>query len=608
MQASDMATFRLLRSQLHHFNFPNYSIFRNRHHQNPKISRHFSPPLNPQFIHSINLKQSPESPLLVVNSQAKQTPSNSPPREPISDKNPNSWSVFSSTGTNPKISNSVEESVEDRRNTVSKSSLGKGKKGKVNWVCSDCGHSEGQWWGICKSCKKVGTLEPFSVAENSEKRKLSGIELSENAMRSWLPQQKGGHSGPVRLSDVNRGINDSDWRIQLSGIFGAEVARVLGGGIVPGSLTLVGGDPGVGKSTLLLQLAALIAESCNGAAPVVYISGEESVEQIGNRADRLNIDTEDLYLYSGTDVEDILEKVQPFCPCALIIDSIQTVYLKGVAGSPGGPVQLKECTAALLRFSKKTNIPVLLIGHVTKCGDIAGPRVLEHIVDSVLYMEGEKHSTHRLLRSVKNRFGSTDELGVFEMLESGLQAVVNPSAMFLSEEHSNSEHLAGLAVAVIIDGSRTFLVEVQALCVADSVGKHYNGVVASRAEMIISVLKKQAGLKMQDYSVFLNVVSGLSLTETSGDLAVAAAICSSFLEVPIPNHAAFIGEIGLGGELRTVPRIDKRVTTLAKLGYKTCIVPKLAEKALVGLRFQGLQVVGCENLKEVIDSLQKMRK
>ncbi|RZB97837.1 uncharacterized protein LOC114422363 isoform X3 [Glycine soja] len=390
-----------------------------------------------------------------------------------------------------------------------------------------------------------------------------------------------------------------------SGPFGDEVSRVFGGGLVPGSLTLIGGDPGVGKSTLLLQIAAIIAkgDSDGEACPVVYVSGEESVEQIGNRADRLRIES-DIYLYSSNDVEDILKKVQYLSPGALIVDSIQTVYLKGIMGSPGGIMQVKECTSALLRFAKKTNIPVLLIGHVTKSGDIAGPRVLEHIVDVVLYMEGEKYSSHRMLRAVKNRFGSADELGVFEMSHSGLQAVSNASEMFLSEQLLDSEILAGLAVAVIMDGSRTFLIEIQALCLSGSTGsRQVNGIQQKRADMIISVLIKQAGLRLQEHAVFLNVVSGLALTETAGDLAIAAAICSSCLEIPIPNDIAFIGEIGLGGELRMVPRMEKRVYTVAKLGYRMCIVPKVAEKALGTEGLEKMEVVGCRNLKEVINTV-----
>ncbi|XP_042048267.1 DNA repair protein RadA-like isoform X1 [Salvia splendens] len=468
----------------------------------------------------------------------------------------------------------------------------KKKKSRSVHVCSSCGYSDGQWWGTCKQCGEVGTMKRF--ATESAGQKVTGMRVSDNAVRSC----------PVKLTDVYGQVDSSNWRIPLDGEFGDEVERVLGGGLVPGSLVLVGGDPGVGKSTLLLQVAALIAE---GIGRVLYVSGEESVEQIGNRADRLCIETEELFLHSSTDIEDILEQAQRLSPKALVIDSIQTVYLTGVTGSSGGDVQVKECTSALQRFAKKTNIPVLLIGHVTKTGDIAGPRVLEHIVDVVLYLEGEKFSSHRLLRSVKNRFGSTEELGVFKMSQSGLQGVLNPSEMFLADPHSDSDYLAGLAVAVIMDGSRAFLIEVQALCVAgsSSVVRHVNGVQGSRADMIISVIIKQAGLKLQENGIFLNVVSGVSLTETAGDLAIAAAICSSFLEFPIPHGIAFVAEVGLGGELRMVAQLEKRVSTVAKLGYKKCIVPKQAEKSLSEVHRgpEAMEIVGCNNLKEMINSV-----
>ncbi|KAH9714197.1 RECA 2 domain-containing protein [Citrus sinensis] len=518
------------------------------------------------------------------------------------------WSIYGSSIANgvPESSgnvNSQSSSDFEKPQVKKKTNLGlgdlvgtrkKGKANRTNWVCSDCGYTDGQWWGMCRACESVGTMKRYSAGESDE---------GPAVQRTWLPQ-KPEEVQPVRLLEVNKGMKQLDWRIPLSGLFGNEVARVLGGGLVPGSLVLIGGDPGVGKSTLLLQMAAIIADvhDLGEPSPVVYVSGEESVEQIGNRADRMMIATEELFLYSSTDIEDIVEKVQPLSPRALIIDSIQTVYLRGVAGSAGGLMQVKECTSALLRFAKKTNIPVLLAGHVTKSGDIAGPRVLEHIVDAVLYMEGEKFSSYRLLRSVKNRFGSTDELGVFEMSQLGLQAVSNPSKIFLSEQHSDSEFLAGLAVAVIMDGSRSFLIEIQALCVSGStVSRHVNGIQASRADMIISVLMKQAGLKLQENAIFLNVVSGVALTETAGDLAVAAAICSSFLEFPIPNGIAFIGEIGLGGELRMVSRMEKRVSTVAKLGYRKCIVPKSAEKSLATLGFEQMEFIGCKNLKEVIN-------
>ncbi|XP_078439216.1 DNA repair protein RadA-like protein [Wolffia australiana] len=473
-------------------------------------------------------------------------------------------------------------------------------KVKVSWVCENCGATPGQWWGTCPSCHSVNTVKKISEYQYGVS---NGFQVSEMAARSWL-EHGSGEMVPQSLEEVKKGMNQLEWRIPLPGAFGMEVARVLGGGLVPGSLVLFGGDPGIGKSTLLLQIAACLAEGLGseGLARVLYVSGEESMDQIGNRADRMQISETGLYLYSSTDVEDILDKIRVFSPKVLVIDSIQTVYLRGVVGSAGNVMQVKECTSALLRFAKQTSIPVLLIGHVTKSGDIAGPRILEHIVDVVLYLEGERCSTHRLLRSVKNRFGSTDELGVFEMSETGLQAVLNPSELFLSDSHHHgSEVLAGLAVSVVIEGSRTFLLEIQALCASGStVVRHVNGVSAKRADMLISVLMKQAGLKLENTSIFINVVSGFTLTETAGDLALAAAICSSFLEFALPNNIAFIGEVGLAGELRTVPRMDKRVATVAKLGYSKCVVPASAMKSLAGLQLD-IAIVHCCNLTEFIN-------
>ncbi|KAL5062809.1 hypothetical protein RYX36_024546 [Vicia faba] len=545
----------------------------------------------------------PTNPILRVN----------PPPHPNTNHQLNSQQTTSSSSRdNNKAGDFPIENANSRANSIEGSDervlFGrKKKKGKekVYWVCSDCGYTTGQWWGVCRSCSVSGTMQEFHEEKSSDSNvKVSGFSVMENGFGSWLPQQSG-ELRPLRLSEVNRGLDHMHWRIPMSGLFGNEVSRVLGGGLVPGSLTLVGGDPGVGKSTLLLQIAALIAEGHKDgeASPVVYVSGEESIEQIGNRADRLTIGS-DIYLYSSNDIEDILKKVHHLSPRALVVDSIQTVYLKGIMGSPGGIMQVKECTSALLRFAKTTNIPVLLIGHVTKSGDIAGPRVLEHIVDVVLYMEGEKYTSHRMLRAVKNRFGSTDELGVFEMSHLGLEAVSNASKMFLSEQDLDSDILAGLAVAVIMDGSRTFLIEIQALCLSGSTGsRQFNGIQANRADMIISVLIKQAGLRLQEHAVFLNVVSGLTLTETAGDLAIAAAICSSCLELPIPNDIAFIGEIGLGGELRMVSRMEKRVHTVAKLGYRMCIAPKAAEKVLGTEGLENIKVVGCRNLKDVINTI-----
>ncbi|KAK6125122.1 hypothetical protein DH2020_041135 [Rehmannia glutinosa] len=448
--------------------------------------------------------------------------------------------------------------------SVSSSIRRKGKSRSV-FVCESCGYSDGQWWGTCRECGEIGTMKRCTTESADEK--VNGTQVSENVVRSWLPKE----ATPVRLSEVSSRIDESNWRLSLlpllfvnrPGVFGAEVERVLGGGLVPGSLVLVGGDPGVGKSTLLLQIAALIAEGMMqmfqlelymylGKRVLSKLQTELTVCVLGQKnffCIQIQIlrTTVVLSSFNALGIEDILEQAQPLFPRALVIDSIQTVYLRGVNGSAGG----------------------------------------------------EKLSSHRLLRSVKNRFGSTDELGVFKMSESGLQGVSNPSEMFLGEQHSNSDYLAGLAVAVIMDGSRAFLIEIQALCVAGSSAvRHLNGVQGSRADMIIS-------------GIFLNVVSGISLTETSGDLAIAAAICSRhgnilfncFLEFPIPNGVAFIAEIDLSGELRMVPQLEKRVNTLAKLGYKKCIVPKPAEKSFPDAQLQGMEILGCVNLKEMINTV-----
>ncbi|XP_042421617.1 DNA repair protein RadA-like isoform X2 [Zingiber officinale] len=313
-----------------------------------------------------------------------------------------------SSGSSSQELNS-QETDENKQNSLSYAGV-KRKSGKTKstWVCENCGDIQAQWWGTCPNCQVVGKFKRFVESEVSKSR---GAEISEALVSSWLPQESR-ISTPISLAEVTSGTDQSEWRIPLEGHFGLEFCRVLGGGLVPGSLVLIGGDPGVGKSTLLLQIAAILARGFNhgGPAPVVYASGEESIEQIRNRAQRMSITTKDLYLYSNTDIEDILEKITKLSPRALIVDSIQTVYLKGVTGSAGNVMQIKECTSALLRFAKQTNIPVFLSGHVTKTGEIAGPRILEHIVDAVFYMEGDRHTSYRLVRSVKNRFGSTDEI------------------------------------------------------------------------------------------------------------------------------------------------------------------------------------------------------
>ena len=345
----------------------------------------------------------------------------------------------------------------------------------------------------------------------------------------------------------------------------------MGGGIVPGSVVLIGGDPGIGKSTLLLQISALLA--ANGKA-TLYVSGEESVQQIKMRAHRLNIAEEQLYVIAETNLNQILDQIERLGPQLVIVDSIQAVYLDELESSAGSIGQVRECATALLRMAKSQGIPVFLVGHVTKEGAIAGPRVLEHMVDTVLYLEGERFHSYRLLRSVKNRFGSTNEVGVFEMQEQGLAEIANPSEAFLSERLASA---TGSVVAVTMEGTRPLLVEIQALTTATSSGlprRTANGIDFNRLLLLVAVLSKRVGLKLATQDVFVNVVGGLRISEPAADLGVAAAIASSLRGVPVPDDFVFLGEVGLSGELRSVGQADRRLNEAAKLGFKRCIVPR----------------------------------
>ncbi|CAK9202977.1 unnamed protein product [Sphagnum troendelagicum] len=504
-----------------------------------------------------------------------------------------------------------------------------GSKSKVHWVCENCGESYSQWWGECKNCKEMNTLKQFTEhlstagkgggaaaravehlgagsVMNVVQSKSDGEPNSQKAGgRAWLANVGG---GPQRLSDIAKGRSQLHWRLPLPGETGREFSRVLGGGLVPGSLILVGGDPGVGKSTLLLQVAGLIAEGSetHSPGPVLYVSGEESVEQISSRADRLNIRSHDLFLFSATDLELVLEAIREVGPKAVILDSIQTVYLAEATGSAGSVSQVRECATAMLRAAKQTGIPIFLVGHVTKSGDIAGPKILEHVVDVVLYMEGERLQSHRLLRVVKNRYGSTDEVGVFSMVEGGMEAVASPSELFLSARDADTKNGAAAAVAVTMEGSRPILLEVQALC--SSVGQQpgrrtANGVDGQRLSLLLAVLMKQASLKLGNQDVFINVVGGLQLREPAADVAIAVAICSSYLEKPVDRNMAFIGEIGLGGELRLVGNMERRLAEAFKLGFKSCVVPKLSVKTLKGSLSESLVTIPCSDIKEVIKHL-----
>jgi len=349
-----------------------------------------------------------------------------------------------------------------------------------------------------------------------------------------------------------------------------ELDRVLGGGLVPGSLVLVGGDPGIGKSTLVLQAAAVLAER---VGPVLYVSAEESAQQIKLRADRLGLGHDDLWVLSETNLAEVLNAAEARDPGLLIVDSIQTVYVDEIASAAGSVSQVRECTARLMQWAKPRNVPVLIIGHVTKEGTIAGPRVLEHMVDAVLYLEGDRYHQYRILRAVKNRFGSTDEVGVFEMADAGLREVRNPSEAFLEERTGAA---AGSTVAVTIEGTRPILVEVQALTTSTAYGlprRSANGLDNSRLQLLVAVLQKRVGLGLGSQDIYANVVGGLRVAEPAADLAVALAIASSFKDRQVDPSTVAVGEIGLSGELRSVGQLDRRVNEAARLGFTRVVVP-----------------------------------
>jgi len=374
-----------------------------------------------------------------------------------------------------------------------------------------------------------------------------------------------------------------------------EFNRVMGGGLVPGSISLIGGEPGVGKSTLLLQISAILA---NEVGTVLYVSGEESARQIKMRAERLDIAAEDLYLLTETNLGNIFEQVNQIDPDILIIDSIQTVYAEELDSSPGLVSQVRECASRLQTLAKSTGVTVFLIGHVTKEGNIAGPRVLEHIVDTVLYLEGDPFQAFRLLRSVKNRFGATSEVGVFEMQGAGMVEVPNPSEAFLAERVVNAP---GSAIAVTMEGTRPLLVEMQALTSPTSFGnprRTPNGVDMNRLLLISAVLSKRMGLKLHEQDIFVNVIGGLKVTEPASDLAMAMAMASSYFDNAIPADLAIMGEVGLSGEIRAVSQIGMRLNEAVKIGFKRALIPRMRRQ--LDEVPKGLELVSVKNIGEAL--------
>lgn len=449
-------------------------------------------------------------------------------------------------------------------------------KTRTAYVCQTCGSSRPKWMGRCPDCGEWNTMVETLIEAPSRS----------TAQPAAAPLAR---STPLALPDIT--VNGNE-RLPVAM---EEFSRVLGGGIVPGSIVLVGGDPGIGKSTLLLQLAALMS---TGTAPVLYVSGEESVQQVKMRAERLGIRSAGLYILAENNLEQILLHIEEMRPGLAIVDSIQSIHMEGLASSAGSVSQVRECANALMQTAKAQAVPVFIVGHVTKTGSIAGPRVLEHIVDTVLYLEGERFHTYRLLRSVKNRFGSTNEVGVFEMRENGLVEVTNPSQVFLEERIGQA---TGSTVAVTMEGTRPILVEVQALVSQGNPERPYrtcNGIDYNRMVLLIAVLTKRVGLRLSSQDVFVNVVGGLRINEPAVDLAVAVAIASSFYNRPVMADLAMFGEVGLAGELRSVGQPERRLREAAKLGFGRVLVPRAAQSAL--LRGDGTEPLGARSLADAV--------
>lgn len=448
---------------------------------------------------------------------------------------------------------------------------------KQVYICQECGYESGKWMGKCPSCNEWGSL----VEEVVEAKKPSLTAPSSRGAAS---------SAPVKLRDVKI-ENETRTTTGMK-----ELDRVLGGGIVKGSLILVGGDPGIGKSTLLLQICE---ELGNQNRQVLYISGEESVAQIKMRGERLNVYTENLNLLAETNMSFIEAHIKNTKPDLVILDSIQTVYCDDITSAPGSVSQVREATHKLMNLGKGYGITIMIVGHVTKEGALAGPRVLEHMVDTVLYFEGERHASFRILRAVKNRFGSTNEIGVFEMQDVGLKEVLNPSEIMLAGRPMD---VAGSLVSCSLEGTRPMLIEVQALASFTSFGmprRTATGIDYNRMVILIAVLEKRAGLDMGNYDVYVNLAGGMRINEPSLDLAAALAIASSFRNTPIDPHTVVFGEVGLTGEIRGVAMAEKRVVEAAKLGFKTCIMPKANVEKLPFIK--GIKVIGVSHIGEALE-------
>ncbi|MBF0713862.1 DNA repair protein RadA [Gemella sp. GH3] len=453
------------------------------------------------------------------------------------------------------------------------------KKVSTKYECNACGYQSIKYLGKCPRCYKWNSMEEVRELKTNDKHNTFLSEESQSKLAITVDKLKN-----ISTQDVPRTLTDSN-----------ELNRVLGGGVVPGSLVLLGGDPGIGKSTLLLQISSYLAKEHD----VLYVSGEESVRQVKIRADRMKNDTNELYVYSQTDLNLIYEIIKKIKPKFLVIDSIQTVYNPNLDNSPGSITQVRECTQQLMKIAKSLNIAIFIVGHVTKEGTIAGPKMLEHMVDTVLYFEGEEHHSYRILRAVKNRFGSTNELGIFEMQTGGLVDMNNPSQIFLEER---SRDLSGATIVGTMEGTRPLLVEIQSLTTPTafnnprrvSTGLEYNKLV-----LLMAVLEKKAGYLLQQQDVYVKVAGGVKIDDPAVDLGVLIAVASSFKDVSVNMYDCFIGEVGLTGEIRRVSRIDQRINEAKKHGFKRIFIP-YSNKNSVTIT-EGLEIIPVKNINNCLE-------
>ena len=451
--------------------------------------------------------------------------------------------------------------------------MAKGKKSV--FFCQNCGHEENKWLGQCPMCKEWNTFveEPVSFSKSASAKLIKDAEV-------------------VALKHVE---TDQEERIKTKI---EELDRVLGGGIVPGSLLLVGGDPGIGKSTLLLQVCQRL---CEDKHQVLYISGEESLKQIKLRANRMGEFTEDLLLLCETNLEIVKNVIQKRKPEVVIIDSIQTMYSEEVASAPGSVSQVRESTNVFMQFAKGRGISIFIVGDVTKEGTVAGPRVLEHMVDTVLYFEGDRHASYRILRGVKNRFGSTNEIGVFEMRQNGLVEVENPSEFMLNGKPENA---SGSVVACSMEGTRPILIEIQALVCSSNFGmprRTAAGTDYNRVNLLMAVLEKRVGIHLSNYDAYVNIAGGIKMNEPAVDLGIVMAIVSSYKNQPIDEKTIVFGEVGLSGEVRAVNMPEQRVAEAKKLGFTTCIMPEVSREVVKNIK--GIKIIGVKTINEALQVL-----